>query len=143
MTTPKDLMQIGTKSNLALLLAQDWTSWTPTYTGSGSLTYTSVTTNHAKYVRIGDMVVIMVKATGTVGGAAAKQIQFTLPIEAASQTGAGAGSANDDGGTAAGAFVEITGGSPPEGAVSLSSGSNWTEPGTNTAFNVMAVYEAA
>lgn len=43
-------------------------SWSPSYTGSGSLTYTLVTTQVGQYRRIGNLCYWWLRATGTVGG---------------------------------------------------------------------------
>lgn len=59
-----------------------WSTWSPTYTGSGTLTYTTVTTTYAKYVQIGKIVIMCLRATGTVGGTGI-EIRFTLPVTAA------------------------------------------------------------
>lgn len=67
-------------SKTALGTFTDWTSWTPTYAGSGSMTWTSITTNHALYCQIGKVVFFSIRAQGTFGGTAAATITFTLPI---------------------------------------------------------------
>jgi hypothetical protein len=56
----------------------DWVSWTPSYTGSGSMTYTSVTTD-AKYKYRYDACEIVHNSNGTVGGTPATDINVTLP----------------------------------------------------------------
>ncbi len=57
----------------------NWTNWTPTYSASGTMTFTSVTTTYAHYLVKDDTVHFSIKATGTTGGAASSQIRFTLP----------------------------------------------------------------
>jgi len=44
-------------------------SASPTYTGEGTLTYTSVTVNHAEEIRVGNESYFFFDITGTVGGA--------------------------------------------------------------------------
>lgn len=56
-------------------------NWTPTYSGSGLLTYTSVTTLIARYVLRERKTEIEVDATGTLGGTADSRVGFTLPFE--------------------------------------------------------------
>ncbi len=57
-----------------------WATWTPSYTQSGSMTFTSITTNVSRYQRHGNRVDYMINAVGTLGGTAAPGIDFTLPI---------------------------------------------------------------
>jgi hypothetical protein len=58
------------------------TTWTPTYSASGSMTFTSVTTHYATYTRNKDntSVYVEIKATGTLGGTASTQMKFTPPV---------------------------------------------------------------
>lgn len=65
---------IGSSSNDAVS-----TSWTPSYAASGSMTFTSVTTDIAKYVIKGAEVTVFFRFTGTTGGTASTNITFTLP----------------------------------------------------------------
>lgn len=57
-----------------------WLSWLPTYTGSGSLTYTSVTGNRVVYKIQADKTLIEIKTTGTTGGTTSNEIRFTVPF---------------------------------------------------------------
>jgi hypothetical protein len=52
----------------------------PTYSASGSMTYTSVTTQAAKYRIRNQQLYINVYAVGTTGGVAAQELRFTFPI---------------------------------------------------------------
>lgn len=54
----------------------------PTYTASGSMTFTSVTTNVFKSVQIGKLWFFRLKATGTTGGSASNTLLFTIPVTA-------------------------------------------------------------
>lgn len=58
------------------------TTWTPTYSAKGSMTFTSVTTHYANYTRNKDntSIYVEIKATGTLGGTASTEIKFTPPI---------------------------------------------------------------
>jgi hypothetical protein len=60
-----------------------WATWAPTYSASGSMTFTAVTTNLARYQRHGSRVVVRLQATGTTGGTASFGLRFTLPLAAA------------------------------------------------------------
>lgn len=59
------------------------TTWSPSYAAGGSMTFTSVTTQHAKYVIIGKVLWIWLVAYGTTGGSAAANITFTIPFTTA------------------------------------------------------------
>jgi len=58
----------------------DWFNWTPTYSCSGSMTYTSVTTNVAKFKVIGSACFVEFGARGTTGGTADIYIMISPPI---------------------------------------------------------------
>lgn len=55
-------------------------NWTPSYSASGLMTFTSVTTHYAYYSIIGKNVFFSIYATGTVGGTPDTQLRFTLPL---------------------------------------------------------------
>lgn len=57
-----------------------WMNWTPTYSASAAMTFTSVTTNMAKFRVIGDSCQIRVYAIGTTGGTSGTTISATTPI---------------------------------------------------------------
>lgn len=59
-----------------------WTTYSPTYAASGSMTFTSVTTNFAKYLKTGRRVEVLIDASGTTGGTASNNLQFSLPVSA-------------------------------------------------------------
>ena len=62
-------------------------TWSPTYSASGSMTFTSVTTNTAKYiVKYGAFYTSLV-AFGTTGGTASTALRATLPFNVANYTG--------------------------------------------------------
>jgi hypothetical protein len=54
--------------------------WQPVYTGSESLTYTSVDTRRAKYKIVGKNLNVWFYAVGTTGGTTNTEIRVTLPI---------------------------------------------------------------
>lgn len=67
-------------NGLGAIAANDaWTSYTPTYNASGSMTWTSITTNSAHYILIGKSLLLQVSATGTVGGTPSDGLIFSLP----------------------------------------------------------------
>lgn len=55
-------------------------SWTPTYSCSGAMTYTPVTTTFAFYARIGSLVAFHVRATGTTVAPANTTIFISAPF---------------------------------------------------------------
>ena len=57
-----------------------WQSWTPTYGGGGSLTFTSVTTRHALYRVVGNICFFTIYASGTTGGSEGISLTFTYPV---------------------------------------------------------------
>jgi len=71
------------------LLGEDWTDWTPTYSGGGDMTYTSVSTNVGKYIILNEMVYFMLSAVGITGGTAYFKIFFTTPTEMSHAVGGG------------------------------------------------------
>lgn len=69
-----------------------WFNWTPSYSASGAMTWTSVTTNTAKFRIERDACFFMIDADGTTGGTASNHLYATLPVaEFASQVAAGGG----------------------------------------------------
>lgn len=59
-----------------------WLSWQPTYSGNGSMTYTSVSTTIAKYKVRPQVCEIQMICSGTVGGTPNTNLTITLPFEA-------------------------------------------------------------
>lgn len=57
-----------------------WTNWTPTYSATGGMTYTGVTSVVAKYFVIGKVCFFVLMCIGTTGGSSSDAIQVTLPI---------------------------------------------------------------
>ena len=64
----------------------DWFNWAPTYGASGSMTYTQVTTNVAKFKIIGKCCYVEFGARGTTGGTASTDITVTPPVIPVSQS---------------------------------------------------------
>jgi hypothetical protein len=88
-------------------------SYQPTYSASGSMTFTSVTTDYAQYQVIGPNCLIDMEAHGTTGGVASTALFATLPFECLNSalSPALAGWVADGSGTIGGA-VFITAGTP-------------------------------
>jgi len=108
---------LGSSSNDATL-----STWTPSYSASGAMTFTSVVTNYAKYMYHGKLVWFSIRATGTTGGTASTDIYFTLPVTAAaSNTIAFAGMALDTGSIGCAAYQQST----TLGAVRKYDATNW------------------
>lgn len=57
-----------------------WQSWTPTWGAVGSMTFSAVTTNRARYIQVGNLVIFQVSGTGTIGGTVNIATTFTLPV---------------------------------------------------------------
>lgn len=79
-----------------------WTSWTPTLSASGSMTYTSTSITYAKYIQIGKLVYFKVFFTGTVGGTPSNGLNFTIPVTANADGVTGAVRVRDNGASAGG-----------------------------------------
>ena len=57
-----------------------WQDWTPTFTGAGSMTVSSVVNNFSKYFLTGGLVIIKIRISSfTLGGTASDQINITTP----------------------------------------------------------------
>jgi hypothetical protein len=54
--------------------------WTPTYGGLGSMTFTSVKTDVARFWIIGSTLYHVIDATGTTGGTASNGLTYTVPV---------------------------------------------------------------
>lgn len=63
----------------ALEALGSFTSYTPTLSASGSMTYTSTTINLAQYLKIFDWGIVKFNITGTTGGTASTDLRLTLP----------------------------------------------------------------
>lgn len=59
------------------------TTWSPSYTPSGSLTYSSVTNSYKHHRQIGRRVEFAIRSAGTLGGSASNTIDLNLPITSA------------------------------------------------------------
>lgn len=74
-----------------------WTDWSPTYGATGAMTWTSVTTNYAKYIQIGKIVYFIIDAIGTTGSTPSNGLTFTVPITGTTELIAGSGIVLDTG----------------------------------------------
>jgi len=66
--------------------AEEWQDWTPTFSASGSMTFTVSTLRYARYRRVGNSVEFALSVIGTTGGTANQDIFATLPIPPKSKT---------------------------------------------------------
>jgi len=74
------LVYDGTDFNL-LNHGGGWATWTPSYSCSGSLTFTTaLATNLAVYQRHGSRLDFILEAQATTGGTASNEIRFTAPV---------------------------------------------------------------
>lgn len=68
-------------------------TWTPSYGATGSMTWTSVTTNKARFTAFSNRCFINLTAVGTTGGTASTGLTFTTPGDAISSSSAYLGAA--------------------------------------------------
>lgn len=121
-----------------------WTTWSPTYSAGGSMTFTSTTTAWAQYLRTGRRVECLIYVTGTIGGTPDISLKFTLPVSANVRNSVYVGDGN--GSSIIGA--NFTGGahcgldSATVASVGLYDNSNWTT-GAGRGYRIHLVYEAA
>lgn len=59
------------------------TTYVPTWSGKGSMTFTGITNDRAEYVQIGKVVWVYIKSRGTIGGTLNNEMYVTLPVTAA------------------------------------------------------------
>lgn len=106
-----------------------WLNWTPAYSCSGSLTYTSVTTTFARYkVGLNDTR-WQLRSSGTLGGVASTEIRFTTPMQILDANNSVCVGAGFSGGVAA-SLASATG--PPDLVRVLRyDGGNYPTSGTN------------
>lgn len=60
-----------------------WTNYTPTITGTGSMTVSGVTVTGAHYIQLGSVVMFEYRVSFTLGGVQAIEVDATLPINTA------------------------------------------------------------
>ena len=88
----------GTANGQATIFDQfSWTSWVPTFTPEGAMTYSGQTLSYAKYIQINKLVLFRVSVSGTVGGTPAEYVGFSLPVTANSNAVAGSVTVVDGG----------------------------------------------
>jgi hypothetical protein len=61
------------------------TSFTPTYTAVGGMTFTSTSLSYANYIRMGKLCFFHIVDTGTTSGSASNEIEFASPLTQVSQ----------------------------------------------------------
>jgi hypothetical protein len=89
-----------------------WLGWVPTYSCSGSMTYTLNTQDRAVYKISGDQIFVEFGARGTTGGSASTDISVSMPISGVASTYTIGGGANlYDGGELGGVWNGIATGS--------------------------------
>lgn len=66
-----------------------FTSWSPTFTPGGTMTYTSQSLSFAEYLQINKLVFYRFSVSGTMGGSLASTVRFSLPVTATSNPVAG------------------------------------------------------
>ena len=115
-----------------------WTTWSPTYSANGTMTYTSVSTTYAKYIQVGKLVPFVILTSGTVGGSLNYELRFTPPVTISGQIVIGSGYAAD-GGIALGAYAIYQGSSLV--GVRKYDASNWTS-GSSRGFGIYGVLQA-
>lgn len=57
-----------------------WLEYSPTFSGSGSMTWTSITVNKGMYCLSGHLMSYYITARGTTGGTASNELKATLPF---------------------------------------------------------------
>lgn len=119
----------------------DWNDWTPSYSAGGSMTYTSVTTNIARYKRFRDYVLFQIRALGTTGGVADTNLRFSLPVIAKNVTTAYNNVAGwvDDGGSVCGFGTTNLGDGATMAVYRYDLGSYGL--GANRGFSISGLYE--
>lgn len=114
-----------------------WFNYTPTYGGTGSLTYTSVTTDYARFAIFARTVIVRIlTSAGTTGGTTSAGITATLPYSQATGNSNGYGRATD---TAIVAAI-VTSNSASTIAVRKYDNSNWGL-GTGRTFSITHIGE--
>jgi len=123
------------------LQAAAWDTWIPAYTASASMTFTSVTTNVARYIKIGRIITYVIQATGTVGGTPDVSLIYTLPVAASTSLIDWSASAIiADGGTRKVGYAMRQ--SDTQGLVRLYDASNWSA-GASRMILVTGTFESA
>lgn len=69
----------NSRSHLEDNIEAAWTDWVPTYSGSGSMTYTGITTTKARYKVVGKTCKVQLNFYGTTGGVAGITLIASLP----------------------------------------------------------------
>ena len=115
-----------------------WKSWEPTFTASGTMTFTVSSISYAKYIEVGKATFFNIRADGTTGGVASTEIRFTLPTRISSTNVVSFASTIVSGGfSLAGRALHRIG---DEVAVGRYDGANWAI-GANQLISVSGFYE--
>ena len=81
-TSTAGFMSATDKTNLDALSTGTWTNYTPTVT-AGAGTFTTITGQAGRYIKIGNTVHLVVRVSITTNGTASNSVIFTLPFTAA------------------------------------------------------------
>lgn len=119
-----------------------WATWTPSYSGSGSMTYTSVSTGYARWKQRNKTVFIAIKALGTAGGTQDTALQFSAPATPANSPAPISGLYQNNSANIQGTCHATYTTGTTLFNVFLSTGGNWTLA-ANTGFAVSGCYEVA
>lgn len=91
----------------SIVFGANWQNWTPSVTGSGSMTVSGVTINMAQFLRIGPICFFEASITLTTGGSPANAVLFSPPLPLAGP-GGGILFANIQGSAGSAAFSTIS-----------------------------------
>lgn len=116
-----------------------WSTWSPTLTASGSMTFTSTSIATARYIQVGKIVMFQIEFTGTVGGTPDTNLQFTLPVTAAATAGLVGGAVALDPGNFGGYYISL---STSQVAGRRYDSNSWSA-GAGRGFRAIGLYEAA
>ena len=137
---PTELYYDGTDFILINPPTGIWSTWAPTWAGSGSMTFTVNTTYSARYLQVGKTVSYSVNVEGTTGGTTSTIVTFTLPVTPADTSVSIVGSGWGDGaGSQNSLFARYTSG---VAQVFNYSGDNWTIK-SGQDIHIFGTYEAA
>lgn len=129
----------GCEYPITVLDSVAWIDWTPTLTADGSMTFTGTSIARARYAQIGKVVMFQIEFTGTVGGTPSTNLQFTLPVTAASTSGLAGGAVALNPGNVGGYYIPL---STSQLAGRLYDSSAWSA-GSGRGFRASGLYEAA
>jgi len=116
-------------------------TYAPTYSASGSMTFTSVTAGYARYWRTTDLVRVSVYATGTIGGTLGQFIYVSLPVAPAMTGEPLVAFYRSAGGTPKLAIAYVNSTTGDHVAVGMPDASNWPATGASSSIVINGYYE--